>query len=219
MNRAKVPLLIVSLLMLVSLALILGGCAGNKPPTDVKITSPADKATLNSKVVEFKGTGTDPEKKALTYAWDFGDTKGKSTEQNPKYTYEKPGTYTVKFTVTDDKKAATTATITITVKNAKPVAKASANPTKGVAPLEVQFDSAGSSDPDARTGETLKYSWDFGDGAKDTTAKPKHTYQNPGTYAAKLTVTDADGENSDPVTVTITVEAPPPPAETPPAGS
>lgn len=35
------------------------------------------------------------------YAWDFGD-EGNSGEENPVYLYQKPGTYTVKFTVMGD---------------------------------------------------------------------------------------------------------------------
>lgn len=220
MNQTKTLRIVVSLVLLALLALLLGGCAGNKPPT-ASITSPADKATLDKKVVEFKGTGTDPEKKAVTYAWDFGDGKGKSTEQNPKYTYEKAGTYTVTLTVTDDKKATGTAKITITVKNGAPTAKISANPTKGQEPLEVQFDGTGSTDPDDKI---AKYEWDFGDGTpKSTEAKPKHTYGKAGNYTATLTVTDSEGATAK-ATVTITVEAPPPPpptetpSTTPPAG-
>jgi len=199
---------ILSLISLLILALILGGCARNKPPT-ATIDSPKDKAELASKAVEFKGTGTDPEKKAVTYAWDFGDGKGKSTEQNPKYTYEKPGTYTVTFTVTDDKKAKKEVKITITVKNASPKASASASPTSGEVPLTVQFDSAGSADPDGPAA-ALKFSWDFGDGkGKSTEAKPKYTYDKEGNYTATLTVTDGDGATAK-ATVTITVKPPAP---------
>ena len=35
-----------------------------------------------------------------------------------------------------------------------------------------------------------RYGWDFGDGGNSTQADPTHTYTNPGTYTATLTVTD-----------------------------
>jgi PKD repeat protein len=209
MNRVKFA----SIAVLLIFALLFSGCAGNKPPT-ASIDSPKDKAELANKIVEFKGTGTDPEKKPVTYSWDFGDGT-KDTTQNPKHTYAKAGSYTVTLTVTDDKKATGTAKITITVKNGAPTAKISANPTKGQEPLAVQFDGTGSTDPDDKI---AKYEWDFGDGTpKSTDAKPKHTYEKAGTYTATLTVTDSEGATAK-ATVTITVEAPPPPppAETPP---
>ncbi|MFA5862851.1 MAG: putative Ig domain-containing protein, partial [Candidatus Thermoplasmatota archaeon] len=37
------------------------------------------------------------------------------------------------------------------------------------------------------------YSWDFGDGGNSTQREPIHAFALPGTYAATLTVTDADG--------------------------
>jgi glucose/arabinose dehydrogenase/chitodextrinase len=72
-----------------------------------------------------------------------------------------------------------------------PVAAASASPTRGPAPLTVNFSSNGSSDPE---GKPLSYSWTFGDGATSTQANPSHTYTVAGPYQAGLTV--SDGVNS-----------------------
>jgi PKD repeat protein/plastocyanin len=68
---------------------------------------------------------------------------------------------------------------------------ASANPTIGFAPLPVQFTGA-ATDPDQ--GDTVSYSWDFGDGsAASTEQNPSHTYAQAGDYTAKLTVSDGEG--------------------------
>ena len=74
--------------------------------------------------------------------------------------------------------------------NQPPVAKAGATPTSGIAPLTVQFNSTGSSDPD---GTIASYSWNFGDGSNGSGASPLHIYQNTGNYSAVLTVTDNGG--------------------------
>lgn len=55
----------------------------------------------------------------------------------------------------------------------------------------VNFDGRASFDPD---GEKLIYSWDMGDGKKETTANPApHKYGTPGNYTIALTVTDPTG--------------------------
>ena len=54
-----------------------------------------------------------------------------------------------------------------------PVAQAAATPTEGLAPLTVNFSSAGSNDPE---GTPITYAWDFGDGATSTAANPSHTF-------------------------------------------
>jgi glucose/arabinose dehydrogenase len=67
-----------------------------------------------------------------------------------------------------------------------PTALASAGPNSGPGSLNVQFSSAGSSDP---YGLPLTYSWNFGDGSTaSTAANPSHTYGSNGTYTATLTV-------------------------------
>jgi glucose/arabinose dehydrogenase/PKD repeat protein len=71
-----------------------------------------------------------------------------------------------------------------------PVAQASADRTSGQAPLRVRFSSAGTSDQD---GDTLTYSWNFGDGATSTAANPTHRYKKNGTYTATLTAKDPSG--------------------------
>ncbi len=72
--------------------------------------------------------------------------------------------------------------------NRPPVAAASGTPTAGLAPLTVNFSSAGSSDPD---GQAITYDWDFGDGsAHSNAANPSHQYNANGSYTAALTVTD-----------------------------
>jgi PKD repeat protein len=104
--------------------------------------------------------------------------------------------------------------VSYTSGNQAPVARISANPTSGPVPLAVSFDGRGSGDPDA--GDTIaSYSWDLnGDGAfgDATGATATHTYTTPGTYVAKLKVTDSRGLVSDPASVTITAGNSPPTA-------
>ncbi len=73
-----------------------------------------------------------------------------------------------------------------------PEAHATGTPTAGLAPLAVNFSSAGSNDPE---GSAITYAWDFdSDGTTDSTAaNPSHTYTANGSYTAKLTVTDESG--------------------------
>jgi glucose/arabinose dehydrogenase len=91
--------------------------------------------------------------------------------------------------------------------NTPPVAVAAATPSSGLAPLAVQFSSAGSNDPD---GDPLTFAWDFGDGTSGTGPSPQHTYQGPsGTRVATLTVSDNHG-GATTATVPITVGNRPP---------
>ncbi len=109
--------------------------------------------------------------------------------------------------------------ITYASENQAPTAVATASRTSGTAPLEVDFDGTGSSDPDP--GDSLDYAWDLdGDGQFDdsTDPQPSFTY-DAGTYQVRLRVTDPDEESdtSDPITITagntppvVSIDAPEP---------
>ncbi|MDG4832736.1 PQQ-dependent sugar dehydrogenase [Solwaraspora sp. WMMD1047] len=79
--------------------------------------------------------------------------------------------------------------------NQPPQASIVASPTSGAAPLTVNFDATGSTDPDPADQGQLRYEWDFtNDGTVDSTAATvSHTYPAGGPYTARLRVVDTLG--------------------------
>src|SRR5690606_31645371 len=116
----------------------------------------------------------------VSFAWNFGDNVGTSSEPNPVYTYAAGGDYNVTLTVTAAD-GVTTNRITQVVSVVAPTpttepvdALFSAAPSPGD-PLTVQF-------TDQSTGPVASYVWDFGDGASSNEASPVHTYAAAGAY-------------------------------------
>ena len=138
--------------------------------------------------VAFTGSasgGTPP----YTYAWDFGDGSGTSAEMNPIHTYEMPGSFTVTLTARDaGGQSASDDHLRIYAASSF-VANASAVPSSGPVPLQVQFSVtlAGGTPP-------YLYQWDFGDGTTSGEAAPSHTFTRGGSYAVILVVRDAIGQ-------------------------
>ncbi len=122
-----------------------------------------------------------------SYNWSFGDG-GSSDEEEPSYTYEEPGIYTVQLTINrGDESDTETKSSLITVKEPL-VAAFSADPTFGEAPLEVTFtdESTGGTAPTA-------WHWDFGDGNDmDDERNPTHTYESAGEYDVLLVVQNSE---------------------------
>ena len=90
--------------------------------------------------------------------------------------------------------------------NNRPVARLSADPLEGLAPLTVTFQ-ASASDPD---GDALTCSLDFGDGASMDTAceaSVEHTYTERGDYLVVFTALDSRG-SVDQASVTVAVTTP-----------
>lgn len=85
--------------------------------------------------------------------------------------------------------------------NQSPIANFTANPTSGVAPLEVFFNASSSSDSD---GTIISYAWDFKDGNTGNGKTLNHTFSSTGSYNVELTITDNEGA-TDTTTKNITV--------------
>jgi PKD repeat protein len=131
--------------------------AANQPPTATATASPTSgQAPL---LVSFTGMGNDPDGTIVSYSWTFGDG-GTSTQQNPSHTYQMAGSYNAILTVTDNKGATGSATVTITVTaptaNRAPVANAGPDQINRDPGTIIQLDGRGSSDPD---GNALSYQW------------------------------------------------------------
>ncbi len=97
------------------------------------------------------------------------------------------------------------------VSNEPPVIDSfTAEPNSGDAPLDVTF----TCEAHDNDGQIVSYGWDFdGDGTVDETSEARtisHTYQDPGTYQVRCTVTDNDGDSvtSESQEITVNKAAP-----------
>jgi len=168
---------------------------------------------LNPPTAEFSGTPTSGDapltvnftdlstNSPTSWSWTFGDG-GTSVAQNPGYTYNSAGTYTVSLTATNAYGSDTetkTGYITVTAPtNDPPVADFSGTPTSGDAPLVVNF-------TDLSTENPTSWSWTFGDGGTSVAQNPGYTYNSVGTYTVSLTATNAYGSDTETKTGYITV--------------
>lgn len=84
--------------------------------------------------------------------------------------------------------------------NRAPRPKANATPTAGYAPLVVQFDGTGTTDPD---NDPLTYHWRFGDGVEADGFSVSHTYTVNGQYLAVLQVNDGRVTKESKLTITV----------------
>ncbi len=122
-----------------------------------------------------------------SWKWDFNnDGVTDSTEQNPSFTYDKAGIYSVRLVAENrDYSDDIIAEDYIEVTNFR--ADFTADGIRGNAPFTVQF-------TDQSFGSPTSWQWDFNnDGITDSTEQhPTYTYNSEGTYTVKLTVSNGD---------------------------
>lgn len=189
---------ILAVLALIALALsILVGCGNGTPQAKFKATPNGGYAPLE---VQF----TDQSSGNITaWEWDFNnDGVVDSTEQNPLYTYDNVGNYTVSLYVSGQEGNSTkvrTDYIRVipcprfadfTIKSAfgnesiPDNCQSQENGISCTGTTTVQF-------IDKSTGNVTDWAWDFdNDGVIDsTTQNPTHTYSRNGLYSVTLTIT------------------------------
>jgi PKD repeat protein len=101
------------------------------------------------------------------------------------------------------------------ISNVSPTANISVTNTTFEEMTNVHFDGSGSTDSD---GMIVEYTWDFGDGTKDSGMYSYHAYSMVGSYTVTLTVVDNDGA-SDVETLNITIIEQVEPTNAPPVSS
>ena len=168
--------------------------------------------------VSFVMTASDPDGTISTWILDIDNDgipeySGSGTPPSTtQHIYQTAGTYTAKFTVTDNHGATVSYSRILTItetpsENHLPTCTLAAAPLSGIAPLAVTF-TLSASDSD---GSIFTWSLDInndgtsdyaGSGTPPTTQQ--HIYQEMGTYIVDLTVTDNQGAlSSDTLVITV----------------
>jgi PKD repeat protein len=185
----------------------------NRPPVAAFTVSPVV-GTINQSLQFDASLTTDegqPCYDACSYSWDFGDFETASG-RSVSHSYGRSGSFTVYLTVTDPRGGVGSTSRSVTITGpAAPVAAFTFSPASAKANQPVVFNASSTT---VGLGATIEsYSWDFGDGSKQTTTVPgvSHTYTTAppvgGTlsYLVVLTVTDNFNRTSTAVqTVTLT---------------
>ncbi|MCQ8894126.1 MAG: PKD domain-containing protein [Methanolinea sp.] len=154
--------------------------------------TPSNPENLAPLTVAFTDTsGGSP----TNWVWNFGDGR-MATERNPIHTYPTPGNYTVTLTVSDAAMRSSSASQVIEVRP-RLVADFEVQPGTGSAPLTVRL-------VDRSIGTPNSWTWIIFRDALNVTifdpgsATETYTFNEPGSYDIRLTVTDAYG-NTDSV--------------------
>lgn len=135
-----------------------------------------------------------------SWAWNFGDGIGTSTEQNPVYTYSAIGDYTVSLISSNACGSSSPYSKIISI-GSTPAASFSHDAPK-CAGLPINF-------TDQSSGNPTSWNWDFGDGAGSSNEQsPSYIYTNAGTYIARLIVFNSCGASA-PYTATIKIDGEP----------
>jgi len=183
----------------VTLSLLMMGCPLFEGPGAAFTATPTEGNVPLT--VLFVDQSTPGSTDLTNWQWDFGDGLN-STAQNPSHVYTAPGTYRVTLTVTSRLGIDTETKIDFITVRELPVADFSASPRTGEGPLQVTFNDIST----AGAAPITEYLWDFGDGSTSQDVNPVHTFEDPGTYTVKLTVTTAIGESTKTKANFITVQ-------------
>lgn len=185
-----------------SAVLGLGGCPA-APSEDlsavITISATAGPAPLRVTVNATDSTAVGAE--IVEFAWDF-DGQVQSSAVSATHTFNEPGRYTIRLTVTDSLGRKASSSVEVQARGTSAVAIIQADRTQGPPPLVVKFDGTGSfSDDD----EIRDYIWTFGDGEESRSAAPQHVFHSLGSFTVTLRIVTEGGLEAQTQTV-VTVE-------------
>ncbi|MFK7756832.1 MAG: PKD domain-containing protein [Flavobacteriales bacterium] len=121
---------------------------------------------------------------SVDYTWNMGDGSQLIFEEEPgDYTFSTWGNYNISLQA-DNGACSDAAQINVEILPPSPTV-AFEGPAQGCAPVTVSFENLSE--------YGASFVWDFGDGGFAFVADPVYTYNIPGTYSVKLTVTGHDG--------------------------
>ncbi|MFT3936500.1 MAG: PKD domain-containing protein [Chitinophagaceae bacterium] len=173
----------------------ISGCRDTMTKTDYIIVNgpTADFKTAASAVCLKDGgtmqftdmSATDGTHAITKWAWDFGDN-AVAAAASPAHTYGKEGYYTVALKVTDTEGCTDSINKANQVYIANPKAAFSSNDTMSCQNKPVAF-------INQSAGQSLQYSWSFGDNSSSTTENPVHNYTVVGLYNVSLKIKDTYG--------------------------
>jgi len=118
------------------------------------------------------------------FDWDFGDGTV-SSDKNPSKSFNNANDYIVSLTISENN-CVSTLTDTVTVfPLIEPLFRN--DPVVGCAPFTYEFIDS------TNTWVNVAHLWEFGDGSASTLASPVHTYNFPGVYDVRYTLTVLEG--------------------------
>lgn len=139
----------------------------------------------------------------VRYFWDFGDGSS-STDQFPNHTYALPGTYKVKYRVSNEISSDSLEFNLTELQQASIPVQAdfsySHTNNNSFAPTKVLF-------TNASRGGNLFY-WYFGDGQENANESPEHVFTTAGTYNVRLRATCSSGATNETIRQVFVQPAP-----------
>lgn len=133
--------------------------------------------------IPFVDNSTTSSTAAITsWFWDFGDGNT-STAQNPVYTYQDSGLFTITLAIADEYGCTDTSSASVTSLEGI-IADFVASDTIGCSPIEIGFTDL------SFNGTPTSWKWYFGDGDSSLVPNPNHTYTQDGVYTVTLIVDD-----------------------------
>ncbi len=154
-----------------------------------KVSFTMDKLTVCAIVDSVRFINTSPTPPGTVFSWDFTDGSSLNNEISPYHTFNNPGTYEVRLTVTNINGCSQTVTNSITV-NEIPNPNFSRDIVVGCNPVDIKFTNI----TQPGTFPITDWEWDFGGFDTSTVETPPAIkFKDPGIFLVGLAATNTAG--------------------------